>query len=181
MADYSVNYFQYGAQLKDDQNGINQYTFDTNDPGFDILLQLNKATQQLVVPNGSRNNAFAGSVAAQYTDPADAEARGLEGSRVFLATPGNSDFSDFTPISCSISQDPVDLTCPLTCAVQRGDVNQVGSVSSYRGGPVYTPWYLGQIGEKSGDPYVTYAVSRTVAEGGETEEGGEGQEESGGN
>ncbi|KAI5361239.1 hypothetical protein Slin15195_G123520 [Septoria linicola] len=185
VADYNVNFFDYGIQGKGEQSGIARDVFGTNSISTEsraVLFALNAASGRLTTVD-AENEFRNGQVAVQYTNPNDPEAelRGIETSRVVIADPDNVGFAtQFTPITCSISQNPVNLTCPLTCGVQRGDVNQVGTVGGGRRGTSLTPWYLGQIGEKSSDPYVTYAVSRTVVEGGEPEEGEEGGEEMGG-
>ncbi|CAK1364354.1 hypothetical protein CB0940_08050 [Cercospora beticola] len=84
-----------------------------------------------------------------------------------------------TPISCSISQNAADGTCPIDCEVPElagEDVNQ-----QFEGSDL---WFLGPAGTTSDQTYITYAVTKEpepAEEPGNSPQEGERRQSGGGN
>ena len=171
IADYDLRYFAVGGQQKGEDSGSSRNYFVSEEIDRAVLYQLNNPTSaRLQTAPGEFFGDFQGDdvgFAVQFNNEADAEARPNDldsKTRVVIRSQAEIDASPntYTGLTCSISQLPGDLTCPLTCRVgnRAGDVNQAGTTPFRDSGGDMYPWYLGQPGARSDQTYITYAVTR---------------------
>ncbi|GIZ45629.1 hypothetical protein CKM354_000878700 [Cercospora kikuchii] len=102
------------------------------------------------------------------------------GDNLVQYTPASTPASpSLTPISCSISQNAADGTCPINCEIPElagDDANQQYEGSSF--------WFLGPAGTVSDQTYITYAVTEgpePAEESANSPQEGERAESGGGN
>ncbi|USW52144.1 hypothetical protein Slin15195_G054630 [Septoria linicola] len=148
VADQNGNYFQRyifagPGGIKDIRSGVG---FSDDNISDAILFQLN---------DGNLIGTDEEGVASELRDEDDVS-DDEDDIRVVLASPEQIFFGEYKPISCSISYEPTDNTCPLVC--------QYSSPADRNLAPqgIEPEWLLGPpntVSESS--TYKTYAVSRT--------------------
>ncbi|EME81086.1 uncharacterized protein MYCFIDRAFT_197903 [Pseudocercospora fijiensis CIRAD86] len=133
--------YQGGCE-KDQESGCGGIGFTSDTTWEPLLVALNSAGQLQTVQQGE--------VTDTYVTEVNSNVQNVDNPYEVLYSSGIND--DYQPLTCSVSQ-AADGTCPLTCQVRNGDVNQ-GSTDQT------TPWYLGPPGAVSANTYKTYAVTR---------------------